>query len=361
MFDPTMLYRLLALFYLFVLTALGLRVTPGSPCEEKCGPVTTNTTGADVVCRDYEYSRKPEGVVFQDCVKCELRSTFEHRRSYQSDLKWGLYNLRYAFSSCIYAFPVSKQSLSTPCQVTCDSLMDAVKYQLLNPVPQEAYDFCGMDSFSDDFVTKCALCYSLTDDEKLIGNFIEAIREGCHSKVPSGHEFIIDPDRIFNTTLLPPSTESIAPPGTEPKGKKNLVLVIVLPIVGFLLLCLVSCFCCFFYIRRRRRKARQSSHAGHLHERWNDTSIMTPVGGGLRQIWGETSPQMHPAQAYHYNPASHNGYYGGEQDIKYPPEVYQMGPVSSPPDDTKKAEFVTPTVPTLSAPPPGRKSLSTDQ
>ncbi|KMU78979.1 hypothetical protein CISG_07622 [Coccidioides immitis RMSCC 3703] len=248
-----MFYRLLALFYLFVFTALGLRVTPGSPCEEKCGPVTTNTTGADVVCRDYEYSRKPEGVVFQDCVKCELRSTFEHRRSYQSDLKWGLYNLRYAFSSCIYAFPVSKQSLSTPCQVTCDSLMDAVKYQLLNPVPQEAYDFCGMDSFSDDFVTKCALCYSLTDDEKLIGN--------C----------------------------------------------------------------------------------------------------GLRQVWDETSPQMHPAQAYHYNPASHNGYYGGEQDIKYPPEVYQMGPVSSPPDDTKRAEFVTPTVPTLSAPPPGRKSLSTNQ
>ncbi|EEP77923.1 predicted protein [Uncinocarpus reesii 1704] len=199
----------------------------------------------------------------------------------------------------------------------------------------------------------------LFDDRGQTPIVIEAVRQGCHSRVPTGSEFIIDANRIFNETLLPPSTESIAPPGTETGKKKPLVLIIVLPIVGFLLLCLVSCFCCFFFVRRRRRKAQRLSQAGHLHDRWNDTSMMTPVPGGLRHTWGET-PQFHPTQTYGYDPSDHQGYYA-QQDVKYPTETYQLGPVTSEPDDTKKAEFVAQSVPKLSAPPPGRKSLSITQ
>ncbi|WEW59231.1 hypothetical protein PRK78_004700 [Emydomyces testavorans] len=346
-----MLRILLTLSSLLTSTTLGLRFTPGSPCADACGTHNTNITGDEVVCRDVEFSTTPEGTRFQDCVKCELRSTHEDRESYQSDLKWGLYNLRYAFSSCIFNFPTHKQSLSTPCQVTCNSLQEAIEYGLVNPRPQAAYDFCGLDSLSDDFVTKCALCFSF---------ILEAVRDGCRSKVPAGHPFVIDPDRIFNTTLLPPTTKSISPTGGASHGKKALVIVIVLPIVGFLILCLITCFCCFFFIRRRRRKARRTSQTSHLHERWNDTSMATPMGDGLRQTWGEPSPPMHTTQANGNNVGYDDGYYHGQQDIKYPTEAYQMGPVPHYSDDVKKADFVSPTVPKLSAPPP-RKSLSTPE
>lgn len=53
--------------------------------------------------------------------------------------------------------------------------MQAMKYELVNPKPQAIYDFCGLDSLSDDFVTKCALCYSLTEDEKVLGNCTELL------------------------------------------------------------------------------------------------------------------------------------------------------------------------------------------
>ncbi|KAI1964872.1 hypothetical protein LOZ58_001563 [Ophidiomyces ophidiicola] len=352
---------LLLLSPLFAVAALALRVTPGSPCERSCGSGFSNTTGDDIVCRDPQFFDSEEGIRFRECVNCELRSTYSISRAYDTDLKWGLYNLRFAFSSCIYAFPVAKQSLSTPCQVTCDSLQQSIKYDLMNPKPQSAYDFCGLDSFSDSFVTKCALCYSLTEDEKFLANFIEAIRQGCHSKVRPGMPFITNPDRIFNTTLLPASTQSVNPMANTPKGKKNLVLIIVLPIVGFLLISLLTCFCCFFFIRHRRRKAKRKSQID-IQNRWNhDAAMMSPVAGGFAQTWNQPVQQQYPAQTPQtpgYHPGFQATYYSPEQDVKYPPEAYQMGPVSHFPNDSKKADFVAPTVPILSAPPPGRKSLS---
>lgn len=85
-----MLYKLWTLAPLVTAVALGLRVTPGSPCEDVCGPNLKNTTGDDIVCRDYEFSDNTEGSRFRDCVKCELRSTHMDRRTYQSDVKWGI-------------------------------------------------------------------------------------------------------------------------------------------------------------------------------------------------------------------------------------------------------------------------------
>ncbi|PGH11367.1 hypothetical protein AJ80_07158 [Polytolypa hystricis UAMH7299] len=367
-----MLFSTITLILVLARAGCGLRVTRGSPCENECGGPKSNTTGDEIVCRDDQFSQGI-GTRFESCVKCELRSTFVSNRLGESDVKWGLYNLRYAFSSCIYGFPAVKQSLSTPCQVSCEKLRDAMGMGLMDPTGTSTYDFCGLAGFADPLVTKCAACYARTEDEKYMANFVEALREGCHVKVPDGSEFLLDPDKIFTTEILPATTAPARPKPTESKEDKSktpLVLVIVLPILGCFLLLLGCCVACFFCVRRRRRKAKERSQGSYLHERWNDTGIMSPLPGTLRGSWGEPNsayqpqvyspqPQVYSPQPQVYNPQP-QVYSPYPPDIKYPPETYQMdtSPSTSSPAGQSIDYVQNISVPILSQPPPPRKSLS---
>lgn len=351
----------LRLFTLLPLVAYGLRITPRSPCAEFCEKPSTNTTGDDIVCRDGKFFDTEEGTRFRKCVSCELESTHHRLKPSESDVEWGFYNLRYALSSCMFGFPANNTPHSSPCDVSCDLIKDALAIKLKNPEARSVYDFCGVDDFSNKAVTQCAVCYSMKEDEKIVGNFLEAVRQGCNNKSPLGTPFVIKPDRIFNTTTLPISTTTSTPGDAKKGGKpKHLVLIIVLSIVGFLILLLVLGIGCCFWVRRRRRRAKRNSDSGHLHERWHDTSMMTPVEGGLTKYWGAPTP----VQAnYGYDPGfDPNACYAAQPDVKYPVESYELSSVSpvipTPPEDGKTAQMAPVNVPRLSAPPPGRKSVS---
>lgn len=69
---------------------VGLRTTPGSPCTDTCTQRSTNTTGADIVCLDRQFSDTSAGSNFQQCVECQLRSSFTDSATGQSDVEWGL-------------------------------------------------------------------------------------------------------------------------------------------------------------------------------------------------------------------------------------------------------------------------------
>lgn len=100
-----------------------------------------------------------------DCVRCtNSRTLGVFSLNHHSD------NLRYVISSCIFAYPEEKQSISTPCQVSCESLRDAVGYGLRDPNGFTSYDFCDLNSFEDAVITKCTECYSQTEDEKYLAN-----------------------------------------------------------------------------------------------------------------------------------------------------------------------------------------------
>lgn len=75
---------------LFVKTALSLRVSSGSPCWDTCSVPSTNTTGDDIVCRDFMYSDTRVGRRFEECVSCELESTHFLKRYDESDVEWAL-------------------------------------------------------------------------------------------------------------------------------------------------------------------------------------------------------------------------------------------------------------------------------
>ncbi|EFR05399.1 hypothetical protein MGYG_08411 [Nannizzia gypsea CBS 118893] len=356
-----MLLFALALPILLLHAASAVRFTARSPCADVCGGMMANTTGDEIVCHDNEFNDTPKGRRFRDCVSCELQSTFYDVFHDESDVKWGLHNLRYAFSTCIYGYPKVLQSLSTPCQVTCQGLSESLKYKQTEPLGRNIYDFCGISTFSDKDITDCTICYSLTENEKFLANFLEAVREGCRARVPAGDKFFIEPNRIFNKLMLPANQDPQLPGTNTGRSKKNLILVIVLPIVGFLLFGTALAVGCFFYIRNRRRRARRESQSSSLHERWNDTSIMTPSHNGLHKYWG--GEQTHQAQ-HPYDPnmaqSYDNSYYAPDQrDVKYPSEAHMM--TSLAPQTTQHATDGDRKVPILSAAPPPRKSLTNNR
>lgn len=263
---------------LLVPAICGLRVTQGSPCTSVC-PASTNTTGNDIVCLDAQFNSSPVGSSFQSCITCELGSTYANQQTGESDVLWGLYNLRFAFSACVYGFPVQVTNVSTPCLVSCQPLISSLEFGLTSPTSLTYNTYCGVSSFADNLVSTCEYCYALTSEQAYLANFLEAVRYNCHFMTTPGTSFAIDPSRIFNITQLPASTGGAQPSqsATSSGGTNNLALIIALPVVGFVIILALVGVCCFFLIRRQRRKAKERRAAQMMHYQWND-------GAGS---WGE--------------------------------------------------------------------------
>src|SRR5436305_1177121 len=56
--------------------------------------------------------------------------------------------MRFALSSCIYGFPTEKISLSSPCQVSCATLSNAIESGLGTNVTTTDLGFCNSANFS---------------------------------------------------------------------------------------------------------------------------------------------------------------------------------------------------------------------
>ncbi|KAF3387103.1 hypothetical protein F1880_000817 [Penicillium rolfsii] len=272
---------------------LGLKTTGGSPCASICNKVSTNTTASEIVCLDNHFDDS-KGKTFEDCVTCQLQSTYVDRLSGETDVNWGLYNLRYAFTTCVFGFPESAANISTPCTVGCGGIQNAVEVDLTTPSANNFNDWCTATGFADNVINDCEFCYNLTyhqvNPQVYMANFLESIRYNCHYKASVGFAFDIAPSRIFTETLLPSSMSFPSP--THTGSGVNLGVVIAVPIVGFIIILCSLGVCCFFFIRWRRKSVRRGRYQDHLYARWNDTSISTPpqAQGG----WG--SPlQMHAA------------------------------------------------------------------
>ncbi|RDW81397.1 uncharacterized protein DSM5745_04954 [Aspergillus mulundensis] len=258
--------------------ASGLRTTPGSPCASTCSP-TNDTLPSEVVCLDSEYNTTEAGRKFEGCIACQLQSTFVDDASRESDVEWGLFNLRFAFSSCVYGYPEKVSDISNSCPVACKDLETSVEYDLDNPSGENIETWCDTASFADNEITDCNKCYNLTSDEThpqvYLANFLESLRYNCHFQTPTEQEFPITPSRIFSESLLPSSSADLIS-GDGGGDNSNLALIIAMPILGFVILLCILALACFFFIRSRRKKARRLRQPAHLHARWNDTGISTP-------------------------------------------------------------------------------------
>ncbi|KAK4862502.1 hypothetical protein LT330_002635 [Penicillium expansum] len=304
----------------------GLITTPGSPCTDVCGK-TTNTTSSEVACADQSYNQTSVGRTFRDCVSCQLDSKFNDENTGESDVNWGLYNLRYAFSTCVFGFPDAISNLSSPCPVACDGVRLAVETNIEDPDTSNLNSWCDTPSFADNVVNTCEFCYNLTTSQVYMANFLESIRYNCHFKTVTGTTFDISPTRIFTQSLLP---SSLSLTTSLPKlSKVDLGVVIAVPVIGFLILVASIAICCYFFIRHRRKKARRNRHTVNPYNHWNGAS---PISAQQQQqAWAEQ--QMYNSGAYGHGAGfgfvDNDGRgqelaYGPGQDQQYQNQQYQQ-------------------------------------
>jgi len=87
----TLAIVLATLFLSNPLAVQGLRTSPGSPCADTCSKLgsSSNTTTSEIACLDSQYNQT-KGQDFEDCITCELESTYVDGLSSETDVDWGL-------------------------------------------------------------------------------------------------------------------------------------------------------------------------------------------------------------------------------------------------------------------------------
>ncbi|KAJ5895171.1 hypothetical protein N7495_006862 [Penicillium taxi] len=278
-------------------TVFGLTTTPGSPCESRCSKwgSTSSTNASEIVCLDTAYNTTSKGQAFADCVTCLLDSTFYDSGTGSADVKWGLYNLRFAFSTCVYGFPTQVSNVSSPCPVGCAGVQDAVEFDVGSPSVSNLDSWCDQSSFADNVVNTCEACYNGTtypQQQLYLANFLESIRYNCHFPAVSGSKFDVSPTRIFYESLLPSSLSLTTP--TSSHSGVNLGLVIAVPVIGFIIILIALGTCCFFFIRWRRRRHRKQRYQSHQYPICMDPSQAAQHGWDNQE---QMYAQMHAAAA----------------------------------------------------------------
>jgi hypothetical protein len=107
-----------AVLRLLLVLPLGssLLVVPSSPqCANLCGNTLSSSSGAEMTCNDLDYTSSTYGATFKACIACELSSTYYDTATKQADLRWAIYNIRYALSWCLFGFDNNTKVANTPC------------------------------------------------------------------------------------------------------------------------------------------------------------------------------------------------------------------------------------------------------
>jgi len=78
---------LLLLCALLTAPAHAILVAPSSQCAVQCGNVLTSTSGSDLTCSDSAYASSVTGQTFENCLTCELNSTYVDPVTKLSDLQ----------------------------------------------------------------------------------------------------------------------------------------------------------------------------------------------------------------------------------------------------------------------------------
>ncbi|PSR90813.1 hypothetical protein BD289DRAFT_341309, partial [Coniella lustricola] len=152
---------------------VGIRVSPNSPCASQCQD-TTRTASDDIVCEDADFTGTSAGTAWKSCMTCLQNSTYS--QGDESDQAWFLYNLRFSFDSCLFAYPNETDARSSPCQTSaaCGPLQSALEYGNLSTI-SATVDGSGYCTASDGAVTgkfyeACLNCLSDGGSTNYIAN-----------------------------------------------------------------------------------------------------------------------------------------------------------------------------------------------
>ncbi|ELR06006.1 hypothetical protein VC83_06886 [Pseudogymnoascus destructans] len=161
----------------FVGQSAAIRTVPSSPCASLCGDVTS-TTNSEILCTQADLNTA-KGQVFSKCISCQMASTAMDPKTGDTDLKWVLYNLRYAMSSCMWGFPGNSSVQNTPCLTSraCEPFQGNLQYQGLSP-NITTYDYCPNTLPSEVIINRCKDCIR-QGDQTYLSNYFITILAGC--------------------------------------------------------------------------------------------------------------------------------------------------------------------------------------
>jgi len=303
---PSVVSRTLVLITSFISSSNALYALEKSPCATQCGNVLGSTSGSELVCFDSGYG-STYGTVFSGCLNCQLGSTFVDPTTQQTDLEAALYNLRYALSWCLFAYPNSTTPSSTPCttKFACGPMESAFEFDSLSLSASE-YGYCPLIPSVNG--PKCTSCLSVQNDQFYLNNFFTVLEAACQQQ-PSPGTTVSIVGSIFSktsTNITVPST-TLSSTYTPHKGL-SVGVIVAIAIGGLLLLLLVAGVCTICIGRRRRRKAiadhqRRTGYATWLSEQQSQNQPMqfqppdASSGGG--QVFHDSPASQRPLVSSH--------------------------------------------------------------
>ncbi|KAF2681766.1 hypothetical protein K458DRAFT_241713, partial [Lentithecium fluviatile CBS 122367] len=206
---------------LFAGLAVGLEVSPNSPCAKRCmdnrdnDPVMRNsslTWNTDLSCFDWEYigdNAMDTGKKFADCNRCMQSSEHEDVESGERDTVWFMFNNRAVVDWCIFGrFAEENNShLATTypyqqCNAKCELMYAAADYKIKeNP---GGYAYCDSEgaNFTAD-AEECTSCLYGASGLTVLGNILDL---GFDADIYTASRL-----QVENTTSPIPSASSSSP------------------------------------------------------------------------------------------------------------------------------------------------------
>ncbi|KAL7625225.1 hypothetical protein AAE478_004440 [Parahypoxylon ruwenzoriense] len=259
-------------------------VADGSPCGIKCGNVPDSTTPADVVCKEADYTGTPVGVVYEQCVSCELTSPYSTGAgsSITSDLQY--------FLSLLANLSKRPSKSAIYLRASPHIATAAFGMQRLSRAAQRAFAPRWTEHTSQ---TVGVIMFPRPDPELTVPD-IDTLNGACTFQPQPGATLalqgnLFSDDQVNVTAPTPTATfESSAYNGPISVG------AIVGIVVGGLVVILVVCACCVVCIGKRRRKAylrqREQLHAKNWpsHAHAGSEMFETPISQRPLRGWGDS-------------------------------------------------------------------------
>lgn len=270
---------------LFLLTSFiqstdALKALSNSPCAPKCGNVLGGTSGDDdIVCQNTDYTSLI-GTTYSGCVGCQLTSTFVDPSTNQTDLEWGLYNLRYAISWCLFGYPNNTQVQDTPCitPLSCGPMQNALEYGNLTTSAQTEYGYCS--DIATNQILQCQNCLRISTATYYLNNFYTLLYGACEQQPAPGSTLSFQGSPFSTTQLNMTSPTPSSVPGTAYPGLSlNGRIGVAVGIIVFALF--ITGFCIIFNGRRRRRRVLRQHQLDTGYAAWKNSHNVDGLGGHI--------------------------------------------------------------------------------
>lgn len=275
-----------------------LKVASGSPCSTDCGNVLASTSADEISCSKTDYTTSSAGVVFRNCVNCELTSTFVNSR--ETDTQWMLYNLRYATSYCLFNFPEHEDYGDNPCmtRTACGPLIDAVQYGNLS-TNGTSYDYCS--KWISAQVPKCIGCVKNGDDFFGIKNFVTILDAACSQMPLPGTLVSVAGDPFSDTQVNITEPTPTGNPKDYTSSSFTLGAKVGIAIGGVLFILGIIGFCIVWNGKRRRRAFLRRLEAQHGQGGWPPLPgdmFETPVSQKPLTGWQDSPLSAHSEKVF---------------------------------------------------------------